>query len=761
MTTSPNPRSRVLSGMRPTGKLHLGNYVGALQNWVKLQHMHDCFFFIADWHALTTDYDDTSRLADNSVEVMLDFLAAGLDPEKCVIFVQSHVKQHAELHLLFSMITPLGWLERVPSFKEQQQQMPDKDLHMYGFLGYPLLQAADILIYRAHFVPVGEDQSSHVELTREVARRFNNVYKVKGSPIFPEPDVLLTPSPKLLGTDKRKMSKSYGNSILLSEEPQQVAEKIRNSVTDRPKVTDRGSPDRCPVGNLHQIFSDAKTLAHITEGCTQATITCVECKELAIRGVNAHLEPIRERRRALTQQPEKLKQIIQQGDEKARCAAEETMVAVRESVGLLRVSDVTELAPREATDLPLRVPESISSAKTDEEKWEISFGPWLERVSKTHPLRQDRPRTFITIRGRKVGVQAAAEHDGMWKFRLNDRPLNVLVLLAQDKERYLHDFILPPKLVQDHWKQFEREDGNVVISVRRNAEGAVLVIGNRDIPIQHFKANYADLEQMVSATHNQASEFPFAVTVGQIYDGPLDLLLDLIRKQDIDIYDIPIAKITAQYLVYVENLKQLDVNVAAEFIYMASLLIHIKSKMLLPRDPDLPADQQDDPRDELVQRLLEHEKFKNAAQMLLQKQQLEEAVVSNPALKEFKDAEGTEPELVADVVDLVRTFQQILERAKSRPILQVDEETVTVAQMVQFFRRRLLMEDKPLRLKRMLQHIHTRNALISAFLALLELVRLQAILLRQDKVFGDILIKKHEMFDTVMGETAAVKDDWR
>ena len=259
----------------------------------------------------------------------------------------------------------------------------------------------------------------------------------------------------------------------------------------------------------------------------------------------------------------------------------------------------------------------------------------------------------------------------------------------------------------------------------------------------------------------QASEFPFAVTVGQVYDGPLDLLLDLIRKQDIDIYDIPIAIITAQYLAYVENLKQLDVNVAAEFIYMASLLIHIKSKMLLPRDPDLPPDQQEDPRDELVQRLLEHEKFKNAAQMLLQKQQIEEAVVSNPALKEFKDDEGAEPELVADVVDLVRTFQQILERAKSRPILQVDEETVTVAQMVELFRRRLLLEDRPIRLKRLLQHLHTRNALISAFLALLELVRLQAVLLRQDKVFGDILIKKHEMFDTVLGEAPTVKDDWR
>jgi segregation and condensation protein A len=258
-----------------------------------------------------------------------------------------------------------------------------------------------------------------------------------------------------------------------------------------------------------------------------------------------------------------------------------------------------------------------------------------------------------------------------------------------------------------------------------------------------------------------SSEFPFAVTVGQVYDGPLDLLLDLIRKQDIDIYDIPIAKITAQYLGYVENLKQLDVNVAAEFIYMASLLIHIKSKMLLPRDPDLPPDQQEDPREELVQRLLEHEKFKNAAQMLLQKQQIEEAVVSNPALKEFKDAEGTEAELAADVVDLVRTFQQILERAKSRPVLQMDEETVTVGQMIEFFRRRLLMEDRPIRLKRLLQHIQTRNALISSFLALLELVRLQAILLRQEKVFGDILIKKHAMFDTVMAEGNVVRDDWK
>jgi segregation and condensation protein A len=259
----------------------------------------------------------------------------------------------------------------------------------------------------------------------------------------------------------------------------------------------------------------------------------------------------------------------------------------------------------------------------------------------------------------------------------------------------------------------------------------------------------------------RTSESPFSVSVGQVYDGPLDLLLDLIRKQDIDIYDIPIARITAQYLEYVEGLKHLDVDVAAEFIYMASLLIHIKSKMLLPRDPDAVAGELEDPREELVQRLLEHEKFKNAAQMLLQKQQLEDAVVSNPSMKEFKDAEGTEPELAADVVDLVKVFQEILDRARTRPVLQVDEETVTIGQMVEYFRRRLLMEDRPIRLKRLLQHVTTRHALIASFLALLELVRLQAILLRQDRVFGDILIKKHAMFDTVMGEGAMVRDDWK
>ena len=258
----------------------------------------------------------------------------------------------------------------------------------------------------------------------------------------------------------------------------------------------------------------------------------------------------------------------------------------------------------------------------------------------------------------------------------------------------------------------------------------------------------------------EESDFPFAVALGELYEGPLDLLLDLIRKQDINIYDIPIAKITAQYLAYVERIRELDVNVAAEFIYMAAVLIHIKSKMLLPRDPLAPPEAED-PRAELINRLLEHEKFKSAAQMLLQKQQIEDAVVSNPALKEFIDAEGTEPELAADVIDLVKVFQQILERARTRPILEVDEETVTVGQMIQYLHRRLSIEERPIRLKQMLRNIQSRQALVCMFLALLELVRLQAIQLRQDHVFGEVLVRKHTHFDEVMTEQAAVRDDWR
>jgi segregation and condensation protein A len=264
-----------------------------------------------------------------------------------------------------------------------------------------------------------------------------------------------------------------------------------------------------------------------------------------------------------------------------------------------------------------------------------------------------------------------------------------------------------------------------------------------------------------SAKTREENDFPFAVAVSDVYEGPLDLLLDLIRKQDIDIYDIPIAKITAQYLSYVEKIRALDVNVAADFIYMASVLIHIKSKMLLPRNPDAPPEAQEDPRSELVNRLLEHEKFKSAAQMLLQKQQIEDAVWSNPALKEFKNAEGTEPEIAADVIDLVKTFQTILERAKSRPIIEVSEETVTVGQMIDYLRRRLTLEEKPIRLTQLLRNVNSRNALVCMFLGLLELVRLQAIQVKQDRLFGEIVVRKHVHFDEVMSQQSVVRDDWR
>jgi segregation and condensation protein A len=272
----------------------------------------------------------------------------------------------------------------------------------------------------------------------------------------------------------------------------------------------------------------------------------------------------------------------------------------------------------------------------------------------------------------------------------------------------------------------------------------------------------APVVQMPSAQKSKPeSDYPFSVMVSDVYEGPLDLLLDLIRKQDIDIYDIPIARITAQYLAYVEKLRELDVNVAAEFIYMAAVLIHIKSKMLLPRDPDALAGAEEDPRAELVNRLIEHEKFKSAAQMLLQKQQIEDAVRSNPAIREFMDAEGTEPELAADIIDLVKTFQQIMERARTRPMLQVDEETVSVGQMIDYLRRRLALEDKPLRLKQILRNVNSQQALVCMFLALLEMVRLQAIQLRQDHLFGEILLRKHTGFEAIVAEQAAVRDDWR
>lgn len=335
---NPIRKPRVLSGMRSTGKLHLGNFVGALDNWVKLQDSYDCFFFVADWHALTTDYADTSKLKQNSLDVLLDWLAAGLDPERSTLFIQSHVPAHAELHLLFSMITPLGWLERVPTYKEQRDNIKDKDLGTYGFLGYPVLQSADILIYKADYVPVGEDQVPHVELTREIARRFNMFYAGKRQLIFPEPQPLLTPTPKLPGTDGRKMSKSYGNTIMLTDPEAVVRQKLKTMVTDPARVrrTDPGNPDLCPVGDLHKIFSDPQTLGKVDQGCRSAGIGCIECKGWAADALVSVLNPMQERRRKYEEKPRLAWDIIEAGGAKARKICDQTMADVRGSMNLGR-----------------------------------------------------------------------------------------------------------------------------------------------------------------------------------------------------------------------------------------------------------------------------------------------------------------------------------------------------------------------------------------------------------------------------------------
>jgi len=331
MTAVQHQRKRVLSGMRSTGKLHLGNYVGALQNWVGMQDEYDCYFFIADWHALTTDYADTSQVKQNSLEVCLDWLAGGLDPERSVIFIQSHVPQHAELHLLLSMITPLGWLERVPTYKEQRENITEKDLGTYGFLGYPVLQSADILIYKGDLVPVGEDQVAHVELTREIARRFNQFYKLQDKDVFPEPQALKTKAAKLPGTDGRKMSKSYGNTILLTDPEPVVRQKLKTMVTDPPRVrrTDPGNPDVCPVGDLHKIFSNAETNEKVNIGCRSAGIGCIECKSWAADSLVKILNPMQERRKKYEQNPRLAWDILEAGSERARKAASATMNEVR------------------------------------------------------------------------------------------------------------------------------------------------------------------------------------------------------------------------------------------------------------------------------------------------------------------------------------------------------------------------------------------------------------------------------------------------
>jgi len=393
---------RVLSGMRPTGNLHLGHYHGVLKNWIELQHEYECLFFVADWHALTTHYDSPGHIEESARQMVVDWLAAGVDPSKATLFVQSQVIEHAELHLLLSMMTPLGWLERVPTYKDQQEKLSEKDLSTYGFLGYPLLQSADILIYRANRVPVGEDQVPHIEFAREIARRFNHLYgreagyeekaeaAVKklggkkstlyvelrdryqeqgddealesarallaetqnlslgdkerlygyleggGKMILTEPQALLTPASKMPGLDGQKMSKSYHNTIALREDPDSISKKIRTMPTDPARVrrTDPGNPEKCPVWQFHQVYSDNEVRAWVRQGCASAGIGCIECKQPVIDAVLQELTPIQERARAFTEQPDTVRNILADGCERARDLARETMRDVRESMGL-------------------------------------------------------------------------------------------------------------------------------------------------------------------------------------------------------------------------------------------------------------------------------------------------------------------------------------------------------------------------------------------------------------------------------------------
>jgi tryptophanyl-tRNA synthetase len=318
--------------MQPSGPLHLGNLIGALSNWVRLQDKYDCYFFVADWHALTTGYGNPSQIKEYTIDLLMNFISAGLDPEKSTIFIQSQVPQHAELHIFLSMITPLGWLERVPTYKEKKEQIKDKDLDTYGFLGYPVLQTADIIIYRAKYVPVGIDQVPHLEISREIARRFNYLY---GNEFFPEPEALLTEFPKVPGVDGRKMSKSYGNAIYLSDNEKTVSEKLRTMVTDpaRKRRTDKGDPAKCPVFDLHKIFSKEEEKKEVIQGCTTASIGCIDCKRILINHVIETLKPIWEKKQQLIDNPSKLIEIASEGSKKAKKVAKETLKGMKEVIG--------------------------------------------------------------------------------------------------------------------------------------------------------------------------------------------------------------------------------------------------------------------------------------------------------------------------------------------------------------------------------------------------------------------------------------------
>jgi tryptophanyl-tRNA synthetase len=321
-------KQRIVSGMRPTGRLHIGHYHGVLENWVKLQDQFDCFFFVADWHSLTTEYADTAGIKDSTREMVLDWVAFGLDPQKCLVFEQSQVDQHAELNLILGMITPVSWLERNPTYKEMLDNIEQRDLSTFGFLGYPVLMAADIILYKALRVPVGHDQLPHLEITREIARRFNHLYNCQ---VFPEPEALLTETPKLLGLDGRKMSKSYGNSIYLSETAEETTAKIKGMVTDTQRIrrADPGDPERCVAFNLHRIYVPQDKLDEIIPACKNASIGCVDCKKILTEHLNERLAPFRAKREELAQDPGFVNDLLADGSQRATVEAKKTIQDVR------------------------------------------------------------------------------------------------------------------------------------------------------------------------------------------------------------------------------------------------------------------------------------------------------------------------------------------------------------------------------------------------------------------------------------------------
>ena len=505
--------------MRPTGKLHLGNYMGALANWVRLQDSgpYECYFFIADWHALTTDYADPGRVKLNTLDVALDWLAAGLDPDKSTIFIQSHVPQHAELHLLFSMITPLGWLERVPTYKEQQENMTGKDLSTYGFLGYPLLQASDILIYQAQYVPVGQDQVAHVELTREVARRFNSMYRTT---VFPEPEALLTPSPKVTGTDGRKMSKSYGNTIGLTEAPASVAKKILEMSTNGQRIrqTDPGNPDLCPVGDLHNIFSDQSVIDSTRSGCKTASIRCEICKMDAAKSVCAVTGPIYNRRIQLESKIEDTWDTLREQSRRAAARAERTMLPVRNildlshDLGAVRRHFMASTEERlQNHDLSMHSEwwtlAPAQRAKLLRDYWRNNLVPYDIQLSQESnrvfaSLERELEEPLLTTKKKRLFVTTARNHvadrPNEWLPRVPVKTFEVWALLCWERETYwLRDFIIPQRFYSQQFalaKRSLKKDDSVHLTVRRDGQKFWLTVAESEpVDITELQSNYDPL----------------------------------------------------------------------------------------------------------------------------------------------------------------------------------------------------------------------------------------------------------------------------